>query len=89
MNLECPYCDADLDDPDDCNETNETYEHQCSECRKYFIFGVDYIKVYDSSKADCLNGGEHDYKQIIGSPEEYFRGRKRCTQCEREIKEEK
>ena len=32
MSLECPYCEAEIDDPDDCYETHVTYEHECPHC---------------------------------------------------------
>lgn len=82
--LECPYCEADLGEPDDCNLPLENYEHECHECGKYFIFNVEYEKTYHPYQADCLNGGEHKYKPIRGYPEEYYRGRHRCEDCDHE-----
>lgn len=78
--LECPYCDADLGTPDDCHEPTD-HEHECSECGKSFIFGIEYEKAYYPRQADCLNGGSHRYKAIIGAPVEYFKDKYRCEDC--------
>ncbi|WP_409266873.1 hypothetical protein [Massilia sp. BHUDP2] len=78
--LECPYCEADLGEPDDCYEPTD-HEHECHECSKSFIFGVEYERTYYPRKADCLNGGAHRYKPMIGAPVEHFAGRVRCEDC--------
>jgi hypothetical protein len=87
MTIECPYCKAEQPAPDDCDDPSVNYQHECGECGKSFIFTVDYTKDFYPEKADCLNGGEHDYKQIKGCPSEYFIGRKRCSMCDDEIRD--
>ena len=61
MSLECPYCKAELDDPEECYDADENYEYQCEYCEKYFIFNIHYSRHYFSQKTDCLNGAEHEY----------------------------
>ena len=86
--LECPYCGEDLGDyVDDCHESDVEYEYECSKCGKSFIFIIEYYPCFSSYKADCLNGGEHEYENMIGAPEEAFKGRKRCKNCNKEIRE--
>lgn len=78
----CPYCDFDNGTIDDCYEQEETYRTQCEKCNKYFVFTVDYIRCYSESKADCLNGlAEHNLKEIVGFPKEYFENKRRCSMC--------
>lgn len=75
----CPYCNHenerdDIGNPDD-------YETECSECEKTFMYSVEYEPIFASRKADCLNGGEHEYRPMIGAPAEYFANRLRCWVC--------
>lgn len=62
MSIECPYCDAELDDPEDCYEEDVPYDHTCPECEKTFAFDVIYSRDYNTRQADCLNGGQHRYQ---------------------------
>ena len=78
----CPYCSETMDDPDECYEPDVTYEHECPHCEKNFVFTVDYIRTYSANKADCLNGGEHNYQKTKTYPPEY--ARMRCTMCDDE-----
>lgn len=79
FDCECPYCGETMEDPDECYDPEITYEHECPHCEKNFVFTVDYIRTYSESKADCLNGGEHDYQKTITYPPEY--AKLRCTMC--------
>ena len=80
--LECPYCGTKLDDPDECHKEDVTYEYECPCCEKNFVFGVSYIRHYQSHKAECLNDGEHDYKKTATFPVEF--AVLRCTMCSHE-----
>jgi hypothetical protein len=87
-NLECPYCEADLGDyVDECHDSNVDYEYECPKCGKSFIFTIEYYPSFTSNKADCLNGEEHQFEDMVGFPEEYFKGRKKCKDCGKEIRE--
>ena len=63
--LECPYCNAELEV---CHDDGFGYEestpHQmtCHACKKEFIFYTSISFHYEPEKADCLNGGEHKFK---------------------------
>ena len=64
--LECPYCgkwsEANTDDGNLCEE-DQIYEEQCPHCDKHFVATVSWTPVYLSEKADCLNGGEHEWRE--------------------------
>lgn len=81
--VNCPYCDAEQEiEPDDgygCEE-GVRYEQQCGECDKYFIFTASISYYYESEKADCLNGAEHDFKPTKTYPREHTK--MECSMCE-------
>jgi len=82
----CPYCHQEIEEPYlDEPSIDTTYEHECEKCGKKFVFTIDFSIDYNESKADCLNGGEHDWKPICGCPEEVFKNRRRCSMCDKEI----
>lgn len=88
--VECPYCEEYTGiESDDHYEGLEEYE--CKNCSKYFeVFAEVEVNYSSCGKADCLNGGEHKWKQISGAPEIHFRGKYRCEDCSAEhtVKEE-
>ena len=56
------------------------WHHQdCPECDKTFVFQTTIVLYYDAKTADCLNGGEHDYKKTDTIPERF--ARLRCETC--------
>lgn len=67
--VECPYCSRDNIVEDDYYEAETDYEGQCTTCGKYFKFHAFYTLDFWSVKADCLNGGVHDFKKIYTLPE--------------------
>ena len=81
--LECPYCESEVQVPEDCHDQSDTYETECPSCNKYFQFTVEYWPTYSSKKADCLNGAEHDYHRSTRIPH-IIRGQVswRCTMCD-------
>ena len=85
MDLQCPYCEEELDDPDDAYEPERDYEHSCPHCDKSFVFQVEYTRHYSANKAECLNGGEHRYKErkLYGTGEPLIRWR--CEDCGHEV----
>lgn len=85
MDIECPYCEKELDiNHDDGFGYEEGVKHQmeCSHCGKSFVFETSILFCYEPEKADCLNDGIHDYKLTGTSPKEF--SRMRCTMCEDE-----
>jgi hypothetical protein len=82
--LECPYCDADLevchDDGFGCDE-GEYHEMECPHCEKNFVFQTSIIFSYEPRRADCLNeGGEHDWQPTMTVPKKYTK--MRCAACD-------
>ena len=80
--VECPYCRAEQEiDHDDGYGYQEdvTYEQQCCNCDKYFAYTTAIIYHYESNKADCLNGGEHQLKKCRSYPE--FMSKNYCVDC--------
>lgn len=84
-NLQCPYCDYELEDPDDAYQEDRTYQECCPDCKMNFTFTLCYRVHYSSYEAPCLNGSPHEFKPISGSPHEYYKNRMRCIHCEKEV----
>lgn len=83
MDINCPYCDAEQDIcHDDGFGYSEGVKHQmqCDFCKKYFVFETSISFDYDPSPADCLNGGEHDWKPSATYPVEFTT--MECTMCD-------
>jgi len=80
--VECPYCgeENDVTGHDPAGE-GEYVETDCHKCEKNFIFYSSYSVDYTALKADCLNGGEHDWKPMSGAPKEFFEGKFYCGMC--------
>lgn len=82
MDLECPYCEKELDI---CHDDGFGYEegvkHQmeCHHCGKNFVFETSISFSYEPEKADCLNDGEHDYKLTNTCPKEF--SEMQCATC--------
>ncbi len=81
--VNCPYCDAaqDINHDDGYGyEEDVRHEQQCGKCGKNFTFTTSISFYYDTEKADCLNGGEHDFYATATCPKEYTM--MRCSTCE-------
>ena len=81
--MQCPYCGADQevchDDGQEYSE-DEKHEHICTECKKTFVF-TTYISInYEASKADCLNGGDHNLNMTKTYPKRF--SMMRCQDCD-------
>lgn len=80
--LNCPYCDAELDV---CHDDGLGYEegvnHQmeCWKCNKSFVFQTSISFYYEPYKADCLNGYDHDFKPTTTFPREFTK--MECSMC--------
>lgn len=81
--IECPYCEhLNYDDDVEFRGEDELHEMQCAECEKNFLFRIWVHFSYNTTKADCLNGSQHDYAPTKTVPREY--ARVKCTICETE-----
>lgn len=72
--IECPYCGTEQDiDHDDGKgyEENERHQQQCVKCEKTFIFTTYVLYSYTPYKAECLNGGDHEYYPTHTYPTEF------------------
>lgn len=88
MDMECPYCDADVKiDHDDGFGYEEDVKHQirCDNCDKVFVFETSISYDYEPEKANCLNDGNHKYRLSYTSPKEF--SKMICFYCgeEREL----
>ena len=64
QDVECPYCEEWLEVCHDDGfgyEEDVMHEMECHHCGKKFTFQTHISFDYYSEKADCLNGGEHDF----------------------------
>jgi len=81
--VECPYCEnwqeINHDDSYGYSE-DETYEQECGDCDKVFSYTTSMHFYYDAKKADCLNGGGHDWKKTIILPRHWPDAR-HCMAC--------
>lgn len=62
--VECPYCEAGqyIDHEDGYGYEEESFhEQQCGECKKTFTFTTSISYYYESYKAGCLNGDDHNW----------------------------
>lgn len=80
--VECPYCgkyqEINHDDGYGYQE-GEIFNQECDDCEKTFAYTTSISFSYDAEKADCLNGGDHNWKPQITYPKEYTK--MECTMC--------
>lgn len=82
MDLECPYCETELEI---CHDDGFGYEegvkHQmeCDNCGKSFVFETSISFYYEPEKADCLNGDNHTWSVERHFPRQY--SRMECSSC--------
>jgi hypothetical protein len=69
MNLTCPYCEHSFRYRHDGEEAGERYEEECPKCSKIFAYEIEFEILTTAFKADCLNGGEHEWKISACYPE--------------------
>ena len=85
--INCPYCEADLEI---CHDDGFGYaedvlhEDQCPECHKYFTFDTTINFSYDAHKADCLNGEPHKFKPTTTFPKDFTM--MECISCDKRRK---
>jgi len=82
----CPYCDEGIEINHDDGygyKEDETYEQECRSCGKTFAF-TSYISYsYNTNRADCLNGGTHEWEPMHIYPKHWPEAR-RCKGCGKE-----
>ena len=80
--INCPYCDAEIDINHDDGQgygESELHQQQCSECEKTFVFTTYVLYSYTPYKADCLNDKDHKYEPTITYPVEFTQ--MQCSMC--------
>lgn len=81
--LNCPYCDhaqnVNHDDGFGYDES-KNHEMECEECEKIFTFTTCISIDYSPSKADCLNGEDHNLKPTCTVPRKYTK--MSCCDCD-------
>lgn len=85
--INCPYCGKGQDvNHDDGYGYDEGVLHQqeCGYCHKTFTFTTSISFYYEVDKADCLNGGEHNYVPTASFPHEFTM--MQCSMCGKERK---
>jgi hypothetical protein len=78
----CPYCDAEVEINHDDGygySESELHEQECKNCNKTFTFATTIHFYYDTYKADCLNDGEHVFKEQKVFSDDFIRFR--CETC--------
>ena len=81
--LRCPYCDypQDVNHDDGFGYSEDSFHKmQCYDCEKNFVFQTSISFYYEPSKADCLNGNEHNFKATVTFPRKYTM--MSCTDCD-------
>ena len=82
MDLECPYCENEIEIcHDDGFGYQEGVKHsqECPHCNKSFVFETSIIVNYYPEKSDCLNDGSHNYKRTVTCPIEF--SMMECVSC--------
>lgn len=84
VTVECPYCGFEVDEEIEGYCEDEDYEAECEACGKIFGYTIQ-VSISSSSHELPCGGqdgeGTHNFKPIIGFPEEFFRGKVRCSHC--------
>lgn len=86
--LRCPYCEEwqEVDHSDgQAYEGDTLHEMQCSDCEKNFCFTTMVSFDYFPQKADCLNEGEHNFREPnitrFSRWPEYVKAYRECIDC--------
>jgi len=72
QDVECPYCETwnEICHDDGFGyDEHDKHQMQCERCEKYFVFETEITYTFSASKADCLNGGEHEWVTMPCHPE--------------------
>ena len=55
------------------------YSFKCEVCRMTFVIQVTLTYALSAQKANCLNGGNHDYEETFARPRKH--AKLRCKNC--------
>lgn len=81
--VNCPYCSAELEichDEGYGYDEDVLHEQECMYCEKIFAYSTSIIFSYEAFKADCLNGGKHNWKLSSIYPN-HWPNAKDCKDC--------
>ena len=81
--VRCPYCNEPQEIVHDDGygyEEDKIHEQECGKCEKAFAFTTFISFYYEAHKAECLNGGEHDWEPMVIFPRLWPDAR-RCAAC--------
>jgi hypothetical protein len=87
MRVECPYCEYEFEvcqDDGFGTDESETYEEECPKCEKTFALTVSIHFSYSGAKADCMNGGAHNFMENRHR-NPWNVGKEFCMSCGKEI----
>ncbi len=85
---ECPYCGEDVEINHDDGygyEESQLHEQECQKCGKLFAYTTAIMLHHTAYKADCLNGGAHNYKPVVHAPR-CWPAWVRCADCGQDIR---
>lgn len=83
----CPYCSSEIEICHDDGygyEEDQLHQQECGACGKTFTFSTTISYYYETFKADCLNGEQHQWEPTTTHPKIYTK--MRCKTCEEERK---
>ena len=83
--INCPYCDAEIDichDEGQGYEEDKKHSQECSNCERTFVFTTSIIFHYKAAEAPCLNEGDHEWEETKTFPRVFTEERCRiCDEC--------
>lgn len=82
QDIECPYCEQwqEINHDDGYGWEEDVVHQQDCSCGKTFTFTTSISYYYEAEKAECLNGGDHDFKPTTTYPRE--ESKMECSMCE-------
>ena len=81
--VECPYCNEyqEINHDDGYGyEEDKVHEQCCNDCGKHFAFTTSISFSYEASRADCMNGGDHQFETTHTHPK--IHTKMRCHDCD-------
>jgi len=79
-NATCPYCNKSINvEPIGTYEDGEIQEMECPRCKKSFGYVAVVTIEFETHKAPCMNGGDHEWEFVNSFPTEF--NHHRCKNC--------